>query len=119
MFGRFTEEAQKILVTAKKEMANLKHPYVGSEHLLLAILKNSGNEITKKMHNHGITYKKFKDALINKVGLGKEKSSWFLYTPLLKRVIEQAIVNSKEDNSGEVSAEHLLLALLEEGEVLR
>ena len=40
MFGNFTEEARKILVDAKKEMHDLKHPYVGSEHLLLAILKN-------------------------------------------------------------------------------
>ena len=38
MFSKFSEEAQKILLNAKKEMTNLKHPYVGSEHLLLAIL---------------------------------------------------------------------------------
>ncbi|MDD4035939.1 MAG: ATP-dependent Clp protease ATP-binding subunit [Bacilli bacterium] len=116
MFGRFTEDAQKILVTAKKEMLSLKHPYVGSEHLLLAILKSSDFDISKKLFNHGITYRKFKDALINKIGIGKEKSTWFLYTPLLKRVIENAIINSKEDNSGEVSVEHLFIGLLEEGE---
>ena len=40
MFSKFSEEAQKILLNAKKEMTNLKHPYVGSEHLLLAILYN-------------------------------------------------------------------------------
>ena len=39
MFSKFTEEARKVLVSAKKEMNDLKHPYVGSEHLLLAILK--------------------------------------------------------------------------------
>ena len=43
----FDEDSQKILVDAKKEMYNLKHPYVGSEHLLLAILKNKDLEITK------------------------------------------------------------------------
>ena len=39
MFGNFSEEARIVIVTAKEEMSNLKHPYIGSEHLLLAILK--------------------------------------------------------------------------------
>ena len=43
MFGQFTEEARKILVNAKEEMMELRHPYVGSEHLLLAILKSKNN----------------------------------------------------------------------------
>ena len=40
MFSKFTEEARKVLINSKKEMYELKHPYVGSEHLLLAILNN-------------------------------------------------------------------------------
>ena len=48
MYNNFTEEARKILVSAKEEMKNLKHPYVGSEHLLLAILKDD-NEISEKL----------------------------------------------------------------------
>ena len=44
MFSRFTEEAQKILLMSKKEMQELKHPYVSSEHLLLAILHYSNNK---------------------------------------------------------------------------
>ena len=40
MFGQCTEEARKILISAKEEMYNLKHPYVGSEHMILALLKN-------------------------------------------------------------------------------
>ena len=46
MFSKFTEEARKVLVSAKKEMSDLKHAYVGSEHLLLAILKNKNSNIT-------------------------------------------------------------------------
>ena len=46
MFSRFTEDAQKILIMSKKEMQELKHPYVSSEHLLLSLLKNS-KEISK------------------------------------------------------------------------
>ncbi len=116
MFGKFTEEAQKVLVIAKKEMLELKHPYVGSEHLVLAILKRNTNTISNKLIEYGIDYKKFKQELLKKVGMGSERSNWFLYTPLLKRVIENAIINSKENNDGTVTVEHLFIGLLEEGE---
>ncbi len=115
MFGRFTEEAQKVLVNAKKEMTNLKHPYVGSEHLLLAILKEDNN-VSKKLKRFNIDYHQFYQELIKIMGVGSNKSQWFLYTPLLKRVIENAILNSKEENNGEVTVEHLFYSLLEEGE---
>ena len=48
MFGNFNEEARQILINAKSEMKELKHPYVGSEHLLLAILRTD-NPISKKL----------------------------------------------------------------------
>jgi ATP-dependent Clp protease ATP-binding subunit ClpC len=116
MLGKFTEEAQKVLVMAKKEMIELRHPYVGSEHLILSILKDEANTIAKKLKEYNIGYKEFREELVNKVGIGSEKSNWFLYTPLLKRVIENAIINSKENNEGNVTIEHLFMGLLEEGE---
>jgi len=116
MFSNFNEEAQKILVLSKKEMTELKHPYVGSEHLLLAILSNTKLDITKKLANYQINYKKFKEEIISVIGIGSEANQWFLYTPLLKRILETAILDAKENNEGEVTVEHLFLALLEEGE---
>ncbi len=115
MFGRFNEEAQKVLVLAKKEMSELKHPYVGSEHLMLAMLKTDNN-ISKKLKTLDIDYKCFRDKLVSIIGIGSKKSEWFLYTPLLKRVIENAIIDSRENNYGEVTTEHLFSSLLEEGE---
>ena len=115
MFGNFTEEARGIIVRAKKEMYNLKHPYVGSEHLLLAILKDN-NEISKKLKYYDITYEKLRQEIINIIGIGPKETEWFLYTPLLKRIMENAIIDSKENNNGEVTIEHLFTSLLEEGE---
>ena len=115
MFGNFTEEARQIIVRAKKEMYNLKHPYVGSEHLLLAILKEE-NVISKKLNELDLTYDKFKNEIINIIGTGTTKQEWFLYTPLLRRIMENAIIDSKENNNGEVTIEHLFSSLLEEGE---
>ena len=115
MFGNFTEEARNILVVAKKEMSILKHPYIGSEHLLLAILK-SNNDISKKLKEYNLTYDVFKKELSNVVGIGSNEANTFLYTPLLKRVIENAIIDSKENNNSVVTVEHLFSSLLEEGE---
>ncbi|MBR1377097.1 MAG: ATP-dependent Clp protease ATP-binding subunit [Bacilli bacterium] len=115
MFGNFTEEARKILVNAKKEVSQLKHPYVGSEHMMLAILKDDNN-VSKKLKEYKLTYEIFKKELTKVVGVGSVKTDTFLYTPLLKRVIENAIIDSKENNDGNVTIEHLFSALLEEGE---
>ena len=115
MFGQFTEEARRILVSAKEEMFNLKHPYVGSEHLMLAILKDNNN-VSKKLKEYNLTYNILKEEIINIIGEGKESSNWFLYTPLLKRIMENAIIDSKENNNGDVTIEHLFASLLEEGE---
>lgn len=116
MFSKFSEEAQKALILARKEMKELKHPYVGSEHLLLSILSMQELTLTSELNKFGLTYELFKGELVNIVGIGKDSNNWFLYTPLLKRVIETAIMNSKENSETEVSVTQLFLALLEEGE---
>ena len=115
MFGNFTEEAQKILIHAKIEMSNLRHPYVGSEHLVLSILNND-KSISDKLEKYRLNYKTFKEEIVKIIGVGSKKSELFLYTPLLKKIIQNAILDSKENNSGVVTTNHLFLSLLEEGE---
>lgn len=114
MFGKFSEEAQKVLILANKEMSELKHPYVGSEHLFLAILKQN-DEISKKLKKYKVTYKIFKDELIKIIGIGTTESKWFLYTSLLKRVLENAVMESRENNE-EITVNTLFLSLLNEAE---
>ena len=115
MFGNFNDEAQFILNNAKLEMIKYKHPYIGSEHLVLSILSSNIN-ISKRLNAYGLTYDIFRDEIINTIGLGRKSSDLFLYTPLLKKIIENSIVDAKENNNGEVSVEHLFSSLLEEGE---
>ena len=114
MFGQFTEEARKILINAKVEMMELKHPYVGSEHFLLAVWKDD-NSVSKKLNQYNLDYHKFKNKIIETVGIGTKPSQWFLYTPLLKRIMENAMLDCKENNT-EVTIEALFSNLLEEGE---
>lgn len=115
MFSKFTEEARKVLVSAKKEMNDLKHPYVGSEHLLLAILKNKNSNIAKKLKEYNLDYNSFRKEIINVIGIGTEVTEWYLYTPLLKKVIEDAMIESKEEKT-EVTVEMLFSSLIHEGE---
>ena len=115
MISNFNEETQEILNKAKIEMLELKHPYVGTEHLVLSIL-HSKNEISEKLKNYNLTYTNFKKQIIDIIGLGSKKSEFFLHTPLLKKVIENAIIDSKENNNGEVTLNHLFSALLDVGE---
>ena len=115
MYNNFTEEARKIMMSAKEEMQLLRHPYVGSEHLLLAILKDK-NDISDRLKDFDLDYNKLKGEIINIVGKGTKKSDCLLYTPMLKKIIENAIYDSKENNNGNVTISHLFSSLLEEGE---
>ena len=115
MFSKFSDDSQKILIRAKKEMMEFHHPYVGSEHLLLAILKYK-NDVSAKLKEEGITYDIFKKEVLRVVGLGEEDNHWFLFTPLLNRIIETSVITSRELNFNEVEVSHLFLALLEEGD---
>lgn len=115
MFGNFEEDARKVLVNAKKEMFELNHPYVSSEHLLLSILK-SKNDVSLKLKKYNLNYQIFRDEIIRILGIGSKKSEWFLYTPLLKRVLENAVIEAKDNNGGVVTINHLFVSLLEEGE---
>ena len=110
----FDEESQKLIINAKKEMYELKHPYVGSEHLLLSIL-HSNLDITKILNKYGVTYEKFKSKLISIIGMGSSSNTWFLFTPLLRRIINNATYYSK-DNSKMVTPYNLLISILDEGD---
>lgn len=114
MFNNFCEDARKVLIKSKEEMLSLKHPYVGSEHLLLAIL-STDNNISKKLKEYDLTYDIFRNKIVEIIGMGTHESEWFLYTPLLKRIMENAIMDGKEAN-GDVTVEMLFSNLLIEGE---
>lgn len=96
MNNNFSYEVKKILKNAEKECMSLNHPYVGTEHLLLSLLKNE--EINKIANKYNLSYNSFRNELINIVGKSKKKSEVVLYTPLLRLVIETSM---KEVNVNE------------------
>ncbi len=114
MFVNFTEEARKVLMLAKKEKSELKHPYIGTEHVLLAIMSTK-NSVCEKLNNLGLTYDDFKKEIVETIGYGDTTNDLFIYTPLLKRIIEYAIESAK-DAAGEVGVEEIFNGIIEEGD---
>lgn len=95
-------------------MYNLKHPYVGTEHLLLSILKNN-NKIKEHLKKYNVTYETTLKSIKTIVGTGTIQTNYFLYTPVLRRIIENSVIDSKEENK-DVDLEILFINFLEEGE---
>lgn len=87
----YSKIKKDLLRVAEEEMMSMNHPYVGTEHLLLSLLKNKKiSDITK---SYGLTYDNFKTALLNIVGKAEKKCEVILYTPLMRSVISK----SKDD----------------------
>ena len=94
---KYSDNIKKIFENAEEEMLELHHPYVGSEHLLLALLKSDWQAI-EDFKKIGLTYEKFKKELVKTVGMAHKKSKVILYTPLLKRIIELGSSDAEEEN---------------------
>ena len=102
-------ESNKILKVAEKEMISCKHCYVGTEHLILSLLKN--DNISKIFDKYEVDYGKYKKELINVMGSSNSEAKYILYTPLLRLVIKNAKDKAFNDNK-EVDEYYLLSSLL-------
>lgn len=115
MFENYGIKIAALFRKAEIFRKDLKHPYVGSEHLLLALLEEE-NEVSHKLKKYGLTFQNFYEELVRVVGMSHKDTDFNLYTPLLKRIIEGATNDAVDNNSGTVTEKHLFLAMLEEGE---
>ena len=101
-----------VLKLAEEERYLLKHPYVGSEHLFLSILKNK-NSVSAYLKEYNVTYSLFKKELIKVVGSATKDFKENLYTPLLRKIIKRS--ENINTNINDVY-ESLFISLLDEGE---
>ena len=100
----------KIIRSAEVEMKKCKHPYVGTEHLLLSLLKL--DEISIICNKYDLTYDSFKTSLLKIVGKSSMETSFILHTPLLKMIV----LDSVEETDGVLNAKKLFISLLENGD---
>lgn len=117
MYMKWSESGQKALIIAQNEARLSGHAYIGSEHILLGIIKEENGLGAKILKSIGINYEKVKEKIDSIVSRGNSQSFDNLgYTPRTKRIIELAFEAAKQTKSKEVSTEHLLLGILREGQ---
>jgi len=118
MFGRFTERAQKVLHYAQQEAQEFKHGYIGTEHILLGIIKETEGPGNKLLNEMNITEKNVKSLIEEYEGKGELELSKneIPLTPRTKRLLELSSLEARKLNHNYITPEHILLALIKESE---
>ena len=116
MFGRFTERAQKVLALAQEEAVRLGHKNIGTEHILLGLIREGEGIAAKALQALGLGLDKIQGEVESLIGRGGEHPSNINYTPRAKKVIELSMDEARKLGHTYVGTEHILLGLIREGE---
>jgi ATP-dependent Clp protease ATP-binding subunit ClpC len=116
-FEKFSERARRVLTIAQEEARNLNHSYIGTEHILLGLVREEDGVAARVLINLGIGLSKVRSAVEFIIGRGEKPGSGETgLTPRAKKVIELAIDEARQMGHNYIGTEHLLLGLLREGE---
>src|SRR5579859_5548663 len=116
-FDKFTERARKVLSLAQEEAQRLQHNYIGTEHLLLGLVREGEGVAAKVLSNLGVELNKVRSAVEHIIGRGDRiVVGEFGLTPRAKKVIELAVDEARRLNHHYIGTEHILLGLVREGE---
>ncbi len=116
-FTGFTEKANRALNSAIEVAENLGHTYIGSEHLLMGIVREDNGAATSLLLSRGVTPQKVEELIRSTVGVGiPTVLTPDDFTPRCKHIIELSVSLARSENSGYVGTEHLLGAILREGD---
>jgi len=116
MFGRFTERAQKVLALSQEEAVKLGHNNIGTEHILLGLIREGKGIAAKALQSLGLEVEKIQEEVLKLIGKGKQPMQAIHYTPRAKKVVELSQDESRKLGHSYVGTEHILLGLIREGE---
>jgi ATP-dependent Clp protease ATP-binding subunit ClpC len=117
MFERFTEGARKVVVLAQEEARALKHNYIGTEHILLGLLREEEGLAARVLASLEITVDEVRAQVARIIGQGDEVTTGQIpFTPRTKKVLELALREALSLGHNYIGTEHLLLAVAREGE---
>ncbi|MBI4301489.1 MAG: ATP-dependent Clp protease ATP-binding subunit [Chloroflexi bacterium] len=116
-FDKFTERARKVLTLAQEEAQRFNHNYIGTEHILLGLIREGDGVAARVLANLGVDLNKVRSAVEFIIGKGERPLPGDIgLTPRAKRVIELAVDEARRLNHHYIGTEHLLLGLVREGE---
>ena len=116
-FDKFTERARRVLTLAQEEAQRFNHNYIGTEHLLLGLVREGDGVAAKVLANLGVELSKVRSAVEFIIGRGDRAVLGEIgLTPRAKKVIELAVDEARRLNHHYIGTEHLLLGLVREGE---
>ncbi|MUV38057.1 Chaperone protein ClpB [Lentibacillus sp. JNUCC-1] len=116
MFGRFTERAQKVLALSQEEAVRLGHSNIGTEHILLGLIREGDGIAAKALQSIGLETEKIQEEVEKLIGKGKQPMQTIHYTPRAKKVVELSQDEARKLGHSYVGTEHILLGLIREGE---
>ncbi|MCE5252654.1 MAG: ATP-dependent Clp protease ATP-binding subunit [Actinomycetia bacterium] len=117
MFERFTERARQVIVLAQEEARNLRHNYIGTEHLLLGLLRESDGVAARVLSALEVTLEEVRVEVARIVGEGDNESQGQIpFTPRAKKVLELALREALSLGHNYIGTEHILLGLVRESE---
>ena len=117
MFERFTNRARQAIIEAQEAAKELKHGYIGSEHLMAGLAREHDGLGAKVLEDFELTTERIQDKTLDLVGAGDTVSEGNLqFTPRTKRVLELALREALSLGHNYVGTEHILLGLIREGE---
>ena len=116
MFGRFTERAQKVLALAQEEAIRLGHNNIGTEHILLGLVREGEGIAAKALYALGLSSEKIQKEVEDLIGRGQDTPGSIHYTPRAKKVTELSMDEARKLGHSYVGTEHILLGLIREGE---
>ena len=117
MFERFTERARRAVVLAQEEARKLDHGYIGTEHLLLGLIREGEGVAAKALESLGISLKTVREQVVARVGRGQRPPSGHIpFTERAKRVLELSLRESGQLGHRYIGTEHVLLAIVREGD---
>ena len=117
MFERFTERARQVVVLAQEEARTLKHNYIGTEHILLGLLREEEGLAARVLESLDITVERVRAQVVRIVGYGEEVTSGQIpFTPRAKKVLELALREALSLGHNYIGTEHILLGLVRENE---
>lgn len=118
MFEQFNAEARRAVVVAQEEARSLDHTFIGTEHLLLGLIHEGQGGVAKVLSDKGIAAPAVRDLVLEIIGRGEHKApgGHIPFTPRAKQALEQAYKESRRLGAEQLGPEHLLLALIHDGE---